>query len=90
MGTTQNFRYCVKMVLSSGLQDVMGSPWQVRSRQGSPGYGRPTHYNLYLYVKAYENSLLPGGSNAHLPSHRVVSAVIIDQDTKRAVASYGL
>lgn len=62
--------------------------WRVYGRFGRPGDGKPFTANIDRWVTAFENSLKPGGTNAHLGIFSIISAKIKKQDTGKVVAEW--
>ena len=88
------YRYSLRMTLARGYATPSG--WATRSRVGHkiPAYlaGAPTAEKLRRYVLDYNESLLPGGANAHIGiDGRCVAAVIVDHRNGGAiVAEFGI
>jgi len=51
-------------------------------------YGEPTEANLNKVVEMFERSLLPGGGNAHLGIHSVLSANIVDNVKGKGIVGW--
>lgn len=63
--------------------------WQVRSNNARiPGKGKPTPANIAKWAKAFEDSMLPTGCNAHVGFHRILNARIVNQFTGQVVAEW--
>jgi hypothetical protein len=60
----------------------------VKAQYGIPGDGKPTTANIDRWVTSYEESLKPGGPNAHLGLHQVSYARIIRQSDNQIVAEW--
>ena len=60
MGRSVTPKYAVE------VQGCTSAAWRVKEQYGIPGYGSPTAENLAKYVKAYIESLQPGGVNQHV------------------------
>jgi hypothetical protein len=85
MGRSISIRYTVEVDSVSGVNSPC--EWRTRRRGVVPAYGAPTVSNLRAFLRAFNESLKPGGANAHLPMNaRAVSARIIDQTTRTVVA----
>lgn len=86
MGRSYTPRYVCEIVVPGTYHTPMS--WDVKSRYGARGYGKPTDANLKKYVEGFEASTKPGGVNAHLGETIVTSARIIDQFEGGVVATY--
>lgn len=76
MGRDRAIRYTVRMSLVSGF----ATPAEYRSKH----YGRASDAGLANYVTSYNESILPGGVNAHIgPSGRCYAATLTDHNTGR-------
>jgi hypothetical protein len=53
--------------------------WRTRRQGVIPAEGKPTTANIDKWVDTFEESMKPGGCNAHLGFHPVLSAEILDQ-----------
>ncbi len=62
--------------------------WRCRRRGTLIPHGKPTAENLRVYCAVFEESTKPGGCNAHIGPHRIVTAEIVDQRTGSVVATY--
>jgi hypothetical protein len=81
MGRTVTSKYAVRITVPGYNYSPMS--WQYRR------YGRPTDASLARYVRDFEASTLPGGSNAHLGEQHVSSAYIrVNEHAGTVVATY--
>ncbi len=76
-------RYSLQIWMAGGgLKPAKSMTWHIQE------YGEPTNTNLNKVVEMFEQSLRPGGVNAHLSIHSVVSASVLDQDKGIMVAGW--
>lgn len=61
--------------------------WEVGTRYGIPGLGKPTPKNIDKWVTGFEQSCIDG-PNKHLGIFSVTSAKIIRQKTGEVVATW--
>jgi hypothetical protein len=80
MGRTITPTYAVHLFVPG--TSITPAAWDVRRN------GRPTDANLTRYVRAFEQSTLPGGPNAHLGPMRVLRARVRHQRSGEFVAEY--
>jgi hypothetical protein len=81
MGRSIRFRFSVAMKTVQGFNTPAG--WQTKQA------GRPTAANLSAYVSLYNDSLKPGGCNAHLGAGaQCVAATLRDHDKNVVVAEW--
>lgn len=89
MGRITTPPYRIEIKCSDSRYSFTPMAWRVRSNNaGIRADGKPTVANLDKWVTAYEDSLRPGGCNAHLGIHSVVSAKIIRQSDNEVVAEW--
>jgi hypothetical protein len=95
MKYSQRPRYRVEFLSSNPRIKYTAQAWYVRDAGGvnrplRKGYGAPNALNLAAFVAAFEISLQPGGSNAHLGPDTIKAAAIFDQEQDGLiVATYG-
>ncbi len=88
MGKSRTFTYRLEFVCVSRAH-YTPQEWRVRShRLYGPGFGAPTTENIDKWVTGFENSMKPGGANAHLGMDQVTHAQVIDQRTDEIVATW--
>jgi hypothetical protein len=88
MGKTRTYTYRLELrVISGAYYTPQG--WLVRgSRLLGPGKGKPTAGNIDKWVTAFENSMRPGGVNAHLGIDQVTYARIVHQASGQVMAEW--
>ena len=77
MGGSRTFPYVLKIKTVSGAFHTP-MEWRLRAQFGIPGYGKPTVANIDKWVTALEDSMKPGGCNAHIGFDPVVEARIVE------------
>lgn len=85
MSRTTTPKYAVTIYVPGYTYTAMA--WRVTSRGRTPGYGMPTDANLAKWVSDFEEDTRTG-ANKHLGPQTVERAVIVNQLTRKIVASY--
>lgn len=80
MGRSRKLHYVIHVITSNSSGWVTPSEWKCRQS------GRPTTANIDKYVTVFEDSLKPGGCNAHLGFFTLVKCWIVDQFKGETVA----
>ena len=78
MGRSRTWTYRIEFKCVSGYH-YTPQEWRVKDM------GKPTPENIDKWVAVLEDSMKPGGCNAHLGQDQVVSAQIFDQ-RKRTIS----
>ncbi len=85
MGRSTTPPYRIEIVGKSGMPCKMA--WRLQAQYGIPGYGKPTNANLAKWVAGFNESMQPGGANAHV-NDPVQTAKLVRQSSGETVATY--
>jgi hypothetical protein len=82
MGRSRKIHYVIHIITSDSSGWVTPSEWKCKES------GKPTTENIDRYVTVFENSLKPGGCNAHLGFFTLTKCWIVDQFKGEIVAEW--
>ena len=88
MGRSTTPTYRLEILGHTGKFTMTNSAWNVRSRYGAPGDGKPSTESLDRYVTSFEASLRSGECNAHLGIFSLTSCQIVRQSSGKVVATW--